>query len=197
MLPIFPRPGPEEMPAPPSPPVPWHLPRLPMLAARYAAAGAVSGAIDGAIFGGIDGAWIQFVDARFPPPLGPIGYCAVQAIAGLVLGIFCGLILWVMASVWPPARHPVRAASLCASLGGALFLVLLVLGVPVYLGGMRAGFATQMVLVVAVIFFGVLFGFLTAWLVNQMDRVLSARRERQAELDPEAAARTQNAPELS
>src|SRR5437764_1040864 len=61
---------------------------------------------------------------RFILPPGSLLDCVASgAGAGFFSGIPCGMILWLIACLWRPAKHPVRAAVLCASLGGSLALL--------------------------------------------------------------------------
>lgn len=45
-------------------------------------------------------------------------------LGGAILGVFCGHLLWMLTAFWTALRHPLRAASLCASLGGSLRLLI-------------------------------------------------------------------------
>ena len=64
-------------------------------------------------------------------------------------------ILWVIALFWPAARHPVRAAALCASLSGTICLITLI--------SEPANLETLLVLS-AVVVLGVIYGYSSSWL---------------------------------
>ncbi len=148
----------------------------------YCIAGAVSGAIDGGIAGGTTyaiGRWnqpeavetgygaVNCILIALPPP-DPVTECAASAGIGLFVGFLCGLILSVIVSAWPAARHPVRAASLFASLGGTVCLILIV---PPF----REMDPKNLLVVAAAVVLGAIFGFLTSWLTQLMERVAPAR----------------------
>lgn len=175
MLPIFPQ---SHAPAPP-PEVPRAPTPVTALLILYCVAGAICGAADGGIAGAVNCAvnrWTQpgsapagfgvansFVIALPPPD--PVTEVIAGAGAGLCPGFVGGLFLWFIVSMWPAARHPVRAASLCASLGGTYCLVMAVLQIDEIHARIVFGIG-------AVVVLGAIFGFLTSWLARLMERML-------------------------
>jgi hypothetical protein len=161
----------------PRPPVaPARTPLL-VLLVFYGVAGAVSGAIDSCIARttvyarewcidqvdpreAIKGEF--FIIERRPP--GP-AELAEWAAKGLCAGSGFALILWIIASALPAARHPVRAGAMCASLGGTFCLILLALDA----GEVHA---RNLIALAVVVVLGAIFGFLTSWLTIVMERVL-------------------------
>ena len=86
------------------------------------------------------------------------------AFGGGLAGLGCGLSLWIFASLWPALRHPIRAASLCASLGGSVRLMMMVFGDSSFGGVTRSG-ERMLYEFGAVLVAGAVFGFLAASLV--------------------------------
>jgi hypothetical protein len=84
----------------------------------------------------------------------------------------CGLTLWWIVCIWPAVRHPIRSASLCASLGGTVCLIILVINnVEVRPQDLQA-----LLGLAAVVVLGAIYGFLTSWLVRFMERMLDKIR---------------------
>lgn len=148
----------------------------------YTLSGIVAGAIAGMLIASVGSAFvvcyeIQGSDAwqvakdiaedvmELAPRAGPFG-----ALAGIV----CGSILWFFTSCWPALRHPIRAASLCASLGAMLRLLNVAFVETLRMNNpfrMHPDYWKHAGLeLVAVLFGGAMFGFLTACIVNLLER---------------------------
>ena len=86
----------------------------------------------------------------------------------VMLGFYGGNLLWFFVSFWPAGRHPVRAALLCASIGGTCFLayaVLISLDRP-----MNSAFLTEFFLILALVLAGgSIFGFVTSVIVRLIE----------------------------
>jgi hypothetical protein len=171
MLPIFHQsdgpPRPEETPEQPLPLV---------LLVFYCVAGAASCAVGVCVAWGTTYAFDLWIDRMNPKPsVRGDGFIerqppdprdvAERAAAALGPGAGLGLILGLIASAWRALRHPVRAASLCASVAGTAFLIFLVLET-------NQGHLRILVLTATIFLVGAVFGFLTTWLARVMEHML-------------------------
>lgn len=168
VLPTYPE---SHDPPPPRPNVPRQPPPTSVLALAYCAAGIVSGSVTGGITAGLDFAFLQWVHPVLPAP-DPVAAFIAGLFVGVFPGLLCGLILWMTVSYWPAARHPVRAGSLCASVGGTFCLIMLVSqGVEIRPEDLKA-----LVGLAAVVGLGAIFGFLTSWLAGFLERMVDRTR---------------------
>jgi hypothetical protein len=102
-----------------------------------------------------------------------LGFVIGSALSGAMMGFVCGLVLFILTLLWPAAKHPVRSASMCASLGGTLFLVMFALLFDFSHVNLEncLGFA-------ALLAGGAFYGFMTAWFMQCLERRYRAAMER-------------------
>src|SRR4029077_7057235 len=91
-------------------------------------------------------------------------------LGSICVGVPCGLFLWILVAFWPAARHPIRAASLCASLGGTLTLYVLCVTFPELMWSVDV--VPALVCLGGVLVEGAVFGFVTAMLARFLERFL-------------------------
>ena len=172
MLPIIPE---SENPAPvvrPRAPTPTHLLVILFIIAGIVAGIVTAGAACVVAYG------IDLLDNRNPGNGRSLQQVYVHdssfggIIPGSCAGWSGGMLLWIVASFWPAARHAIRSASLCASLAGCLGLLVL--------SGMIAGQSTNRIDVLltclalaAAVALGALYGFLVAIFTRGMERGLA------------------------
>jgi hypothetical protein len=143
-----------------------------------------AGAFVGAISGVISAFWIfaydRFCEERYDLPF-PIATAdrLVDILggglaSGMGAGFFCGIVLNVIARLWPPSKHPVCSASVCASLGGTFCLLIIVVFFDLAEIDLEGWLGFALVLGGG----GAFYGFLTAWIVQLVLRRYDAVMER-------------------
>lgn len=183
MLPILPQADESSAPVRPAGAVSVHELLMGFLLV-YCVAGAVSGGVDGVVAWGMAKAFNQWAHPD-GLKIGPLeGFVRGANIAfvpevdfpetvarGVACGVSCGALLFTFTLLWAALRHPVRAAALCAALGGSLAIVVLASGMTQF----QPTEPRNLLVIPAVMLLGAIFGFLTtlpAWLIERRLRRL-------------------------
>lgn len=160
MLPSYPDSEmPSREPPAPSPPV------IPVFVTYviYHLSGVTAGSIAGMCVGGFGCAFLAWE----APTVRPLVALVFFGFVGGFFGFPCGHLFWIVASLWPAARHSIRAASLGASLCGTMHLLLVFL---LLLSGRIANIEAEHLIALGVILVaGAFFGFATTWLTRFLE----------------------------